>query len=114
MRMRVQSLAWQVKDPALPKLQLRSDPWTGNPTCHRSMAKKKKKQPTLFWGIFFFGCPEAHGVPSPGIRSELQLRGRILNPLARARDRTCAPVPQDATTEGTTKTIIVYFYYPPD
>ena len=49
---------------------------------------------------FFFGCLSAHGVPRPGIRSELwlrpklQLRSRqILNPLCRAGDRTtCIPV----------------------
>ena len=62
----------------------------------------------FFWGggllgVFcfvlfcFFGCPIAHGVPRPGIRSELQLWPRpqlqkfwIFNPLQQARDRTCA------------------------
>ena len=48
---------------------------------------------------FFFGCPQAYGVPRPGIRSEpqpqtkSQLQQRqIPNPLCRARDRTRVPV----------------------
>ena len=53
-----------------------------------------------FFLFFIFGCPEAYGVPGPGIRSEpqsqpkLQLRqcqSWILNPRCRARARTCVP-----------------------
>ena len=49
--------------------------------------------------FFFFGHPMVYGVPGPGIRSEPQLwpkpqvwQCQILNPLCRARDRTCTPL----------------------
>ena len=35
-----------VKDPALPQLQLGSDPWPGNSMCHVHGAAKKRKSPS--------------------------------------------------------------------
>ena len=49
------------------------------------------------FSFFLFGCPEAHRVPGPGVRSEPQLwlscgNTRSLAPLHQAMDRTCVPV----------------------
>ena len=67
----------------------------------------------FFSFFFFFGCPATYGVPSPGIRSEPQLRltpqlwqCQTLNPLCWVGDQTCIPVLQrccqsHCTTLGT-------------
>lgn len=52
-----------------------------------------------YYCYFFHGCPEAYGVPAPGIILEPQVRPKpylrkswVLNPLCWARYRTCIVV----------------------
>ena len=78
----------------------------------------------FFFFFLFFGCPEAYGVPGPGIGSKPLLQPipqlqqcQILNLLCGAKDRTFIPGHQrhhqsHCTTEGTPEPAILYFMPP--